>query len=248
MTTETRKTRRGRPPGSSRAPVSPRGAGRSSGEADRTTRDHLLDVAEMLFARKGIDATSMREINRAADQQNASAIHYYFGSKEALVTEILDTRMSAVNRARLLLLRDLEAEGGLRDLRRVTEAFIIPLAAHLNAGDGPDNYIRFLAQFYMSNQFDIWSIAKDRHDESLSRVVGILHQIMPHLPRTLVRDRVSISLRQAIYAMADWERDCATGRQIIRLGRDAFITNLMDMTEAALAAPMSVRTQSLLVP
>lgn len=248
MTTELRKARRGRPPGSSRAQASPEGAGRGAGAAERTTREHLLDVAEMLFARKGIDATSMREINRAADQQNASAIHYYFGSKEALVTEILDTRMSAVNRARLLLLQDLEAEGGLRDLRRVTEAFIIPLAAHLNAGDGPDNYIRFLAQFYMSNQFDIWSIAKDRHDESLSRVVGILHQIMPHLPRTLVRDRVSISLRQAIYAMADWERDCAIGRQIIRLGRDAFITNLMDMTEAALAAPMSVRTQSLLVP
>lgn len=200
----------------------------------------------MLFARKGIDATSMREINRAADQQNASAIHYYFGSKEALVTEILDTRMSAVNRARLMVLRDLEAEGGIGDLRRVTEAFIIPLAAHLKADDGADHYIRFLAQFYMSNQFDIWTIAKDRHDESLSRVVGFLHQIMPHLPRTLVRDRVSISLRQAIYAMADWERDCAAGRQMIRLGRDAFIANLVDMTEAALGAPVSGQTQGLL--
>lgn len=244
MTMDKTPVRRGRPPGSGRTrpAVRPEEGG---SEADRSTRDQLLEVAERLFARNGIDGTSMREINRAADQQNASAIHYYFGSKEALVTAILDRRMSAVNTARLALIDALDARGEGRDLRRITEVFILPLADQLNDGSGSNNYIRFLAQFYSSNQFDIWAIAKDRNDESLSRVVTLLHRILPHLPRRLVRDRVSISLRQAIYALADWERDVSAGRRNIDLDREGFIANLVDMTEGALAAPMSAQVRAL---
>lgn len=236
--------RRGRPPGSGRARSAARPEEGGS-EADRSTREQLLEVAERLFARNGIDGTSMREINRAADQQNASAIHYYFGSKEALVTAILDRRMSTVNTARLALIDALDARGEGRDLRRITEVFILPLAGQLNDGSGSNNYIRFLAQFYSSNQFDIWAIAKDRNDESLSRVVTLLHRTLPHLPRRLVRDRVSISLRQAIYALADWERDVSAGRRNIDLDREGFIANLVDMTEGALAAPMSAQVRAL---
>jgi len=227
--------RRGRPPGSGQA---------RAPERDKTTRDHLLEVAEMLFARNGIDGVSMREINRVAEQQNASAIHYYFGSKEALVTAILDHRMSAVNVQRLAVLAALEAEGAAGDLRRLTEAFILPLAAQLNDGTASNHYIRFLAQFYSSDQFDIWAIAKHRNDESLSRVVSLLHACLPALPRSLVRDRVSISLRQATYALADWERDSAAGRLNMALDREGFVANLIDMTEGALSAPVSAATRA----
>lgn len=235
--------RRGRPPGSGKT-RSPAPAVSTAGE--KSTRDHLLEVAERLFAAHGIDATSMREINRAADQQNASAIHYYFGSKEALITAILDLRMSAVNTARLAQLKALEAEGRAQDLRALTCAFILPLAGQFNDGSGSSHYIRFLAQFYASQQFDIWTIAKDRHDESLSRVVSLLHAILPHLPRPLVRDRISIALRQTVYALADWERDKAAGRLNIGLDRDTFLANLIDMTEGALSAPISDMTEAAL--
>lgn len=234
--------RRGRPPGSGRG----RALSPAPTAGEKSTREHLLEVAERLFASNGIDATSMREINRAADQQNASAIHYYFGSKEALITAILDLRMSAVNVARLAALKALQEQGRASDLRSLTCAFILPLAAQLNDGSGSNHYIRFLAQFYASQQFDIWTIAKDRHDESLSRVVTLLHAILPHLPRPLVRDRVSISLRQAIYALADWERDTAAGRANIALDRQAFVANLVDMIEGGLAADISPATRDAL--
>ena len=48
-------------------------------------RQLLLQTAEALFARKGIDAVSLNEINKAARQRNTSAMHYHFGSKEGLV-------------------------------------------------------------------------------------------------------------------------------------------------------------------
>jgi AcrR family transcriptional regulator len=48
-----------------------------------TTRDRLLKVAERLFAQKGYDSVSVREITSAA-HCNLAAVNYHFGNKKAL--------------------------------------------------------------------------------------------------------------------------------------------------------------------
>ncbi|MEV1201628.1 helix-turn-helix domain-containing protein, partial [Microbispora rosea] len=40
-----------------------------------TTVRRLVDAAERLFAERGIDAVSLREINAAAGQRNSTALH-----------------------------------------------------------------------------------------------------------------------------------------------------------------------------
>lgn len=52
------------------------------------TRERLLSAAETLFAEKGFEATSVRELAAHAGC-NLSLIHYYFGSKEGLLTELV---------------------------------------------------------------------------------------------------------------------------------------------------------------
>lgn len=54
--------------------------------ADRT-RARILAAAEQLFARRGFDAASMRELAAAAGVQ-AATLYHYFPSKEALLREI----------------------------------------------------------------------------------------------------------------------------------------------------------------
>ncbi|MCK6473221.1 MAG: TetR/AcrR family transcriptional regulator [Planctomycetes bacterium] len=54
--------------------------------ADRT-RARILAAAEQLFARRGFDAASMRELAAAAAVQ-AATLYHYFPSKEALLREI----------------------------------------------------------------------------------------------------------------------------------------------------------------
>ena len=49
-------------------------------------RARILDAAGPVFAEKGYDAATVREICRAADV-NVAAVHYYFGSKERLYVE-----------------------------------------------------------------------------------------------------------------------------------------------------------------
>lgn len=60
---------------------------------ENSTDKKILFTAEKLFAQKGFDATSTRDIAGTA-QVNVSMISYYFGSKEKLFEEIFKVRMA----------------------------------------------------------------------------------------------------------------------------------------------------------
>ncbi|WP_082738254.1 TetR/AcrR family transcriptional regulator [Chryseobacterium sp. CCH4-E10] len=55
--------------------------------------ENILFAAEKLFAEKGFEGTSTREIAKAANV-NISMISYYFGSKEKLYEKLVEYRMS----------------------------------------------------------------------------------------------------------------------------------------------------------
>lgn len=55
--------------------------------------EHILLHAEELFAEKGFDGSSTREISKKA-KVNVSMISYYFGSKEKLFVKIFEVRMN----------------------------------------------------------------------------------------------------------------------------------------------------------
>lgn len=55
--------------------------------------ENILFAAEKLFAEKGFQGTSTREISKAANV-NISMISYYFGSKEKLYEKLVEYRMS----------------------------------------------------------------------------------------------------------------------------------------------------------
>lgn len=59
---------------------------------ENSTDKKILFTAEKLFAQKGFDATSTRDIAKSANV-NVSMISYYFGSKEKLFEEIFKVRM-----------------------------------------------------------------------------------------------------------------------------------------------------------
>jgi AcrR family transcriptional regulator len=66
----------------------------------RTTKDKLMDAAEKLFARRGYDGTSLRDITGEAGVDLA-LVNYYFGSKKELLAEVLDRRGKVLNQERL---------------------------------------------------------------------------------------------------------------------------------------------------
>src|ERR1700694_2184531 len=106
------------------------GRGRRSGvrsnEAGQETRDRLLDAAERLFAKRGLDAVSVRDITESAGANTAS-IHYHFGLKRDLSASILERRAGHIGRRRQELLDRLEQRPYI-ELRDVVEALVLPTA------------------------------------------------------------------------------------------------------------------------
>lgn len=63
-------------------------------EKDKTDKkDHILDVAERVFAEQGYDGASTRMISGEAGV-NMAMLNYYFGSKEGVFLAIFDRRIS----------------------------------------------------------------------------------------------------------------------------------------------------------
>jgi AcrR family transcriptional regulator len=69
-------------------PKRPRAPGRRSGIEAARTRARVLRHAERLFARKGYNATSVRELARVSGVRMFT-IHHHFGSKQRLYEEVL---------------------------------------------------------------------------------------------------------------------------------------------------------------
>ena len=57
-------------------------------------REQLINAAEELFAEKGFDGTSVRDIAQKADV-NLAMISYYFGSKEKLLQALIEQRFAS---------------------------------------------------------------------------------------------------------------------------------------------------------
>src|SRR6516165_5386923 len=92
-----------------------RRTGARNNEAGEETRTRLLDAAEQLFAERGLDAVSVRDITELADA-NTAAIHYHFGSKQDLIAAVLARRAAAMGERREELLDRLDGQpaAGLR--------------------------------------------------------------------------------------------------------------------------------------
>jgi AcrR family transcriptional regulator len=81
--------------------------------ARRGARTLLLDAAEELFAARGIEGVSLREIAAAAGQRNNSAVSYHFRDKQGLVDALIADRMGRVEAARAQLVDRIDNLDGL---------------------------------------------------------------------------------------------------------------------------------------
>jgi AcrR family transcriptional regulator len=86
------------------------------------TKTRILDAAEKLFADKGFEATSLRDITTGADV-NLAAVNYHFQTKDALIEAVIARRIAPINSRRLELLR---AAGPNPTVEQILEAFISP--------------------------------------------------------------------------------------------------------------------------
>jgi len=94
------------------------------------TRDRILSAAQKLFAEKGFDATSVRDITTEA-ACNVASVNYHFGGKDNLYLETFRSMLKVLRDQRLMVLNELldrEPPPTLEEfLQSFAEGFIDPL-------------------------------------------------------------------------------------------------------------------------
>src|SRR5438067_6294934 len=79
-------------------------------------KDHILDVAERVFADYGFDGASTRTISGEAGV-NMAMLNYYFGSKEGLFLAIFERRISVFQN----LLQNIGSDDSLTSWKKVEQ-------------------------------------------------------------------------------------------------------------------------------
>ena len=170
-----------------------------------TTKDRILDAAESLFAAKGFAATSLRLITTDA-QVNLAAVHYHFGSKEALFQAVFARRVGPINIERLATLDQLEAETGTEgpSLECVLEAFLGPAVrlAHTPRGQ---TFMRLAGRTY-TEPGDHWVPVASQFDEVKARFLRALQRRVPDLPPTALFWRAHFMIGVMCHTLADTHR------------------------------------------
>jgi AcrR family transcriptional regulator len=140
---------------------------------------NIVATAERLFAERGLEAVSLRDITNAC-RANSAAIHYHFGSKDELVRAILEHRAAELAKRRDAYLVAIE-HSRRPTLRQVVRALVLP-TAELAAEDehGGRYYIGFLAA--MLERPETAAIIDDVFGDQMSRYLDALERVLPDLP------------------------------------------------------------------
>lgn len=198
--------------------------------------DALIRAAEQLFAERGSDGVSLREIVAASGATNASAVQYHFGDRRGLVKAILAKHEPTIHACRHELLDGYESTG-IDDVRTLARALVVPLARELDNPDGGIGYLQLVADLYNRPNPTFDPRALDNQADSIHRWRAL---VMPLLTPEAVRlHRRFDALR---FTVSELARRGHTGRKDHRL----FTSQLTDLVTALLVAPVSDETRRLL--
>ena len=101
--------------------------------SNKSVQNRLLGAAEQLFAEKGYEGTSVRDITATAGC-NVAAVNYHFGGKENLYTEVFRRRLRSLRDIRLAAIDKVMSEDSGKAmleelLRAFAVAFLEPVAS-----------------------------------------------------------------------------------------------------------------------
>lgn len=147
-----------------------------------TSREKLLASAERLFAERGFDGVSVRDIAKAAEV-NSGLVSYYFGSKKKLLSEVYTRYCILLNQERTRLLQKFRNQKDGPALEQILEAFILPSLEVTTDKQGRSEFTRLRAILSGENSALLERLIAENFDQSSRTFVVALSKCLPHLTR-----------------------------------------------------------------
>ncbi len=151
--------------------------------AEGDTQQRILLAARQVFARRGFDAGTVREITELA-QVNTAAVNYYFRSKDELIRTVFEQGLKPIIQARTGALDACltKYRPGLPPLEAVAEALVRPLV-ELSSGEYRD-VMMLLTHVRTGMILLTKQIVEEQFRPVHEHFVDILQRLLPDLSRS----------------------------------------------------------------
>lgn len=146
-------------------------------------------VALRLFAERGINAVTVRQIAEAAGQKNHAAVTYHFGSKEGLIRELIVDGAARIDAGRNAWLDACEAQGGPHDVAEVMRG-LVRTSLDNDPPAGGECYNRFLAGLQLVNRPLFEDAVRGRWNRGYQRCLDHCRRLLPDVPARTMNQRL----------------------------------------------------------
>ncbi|MTI45631.1 TetR family transcriptional regulator [Roseibium hamelinense] len=155
---------------------------RAPSKKSLATKARILDAAESLFAVRGFDGTSIRDI-AAESGSPVALVNHHGGPKEDLFHAVVARRAETLAELRLEALETRKAESGDLILREILSCFVRPF---LHLAFGPDKgWVAYGRLIALVSADERWKeIAAECFDPTVSVFLDELSEICPNASRT----------------------------------------------------------------
>ncbi|AKX43844.1 TetR family transcriptional regulator [Thiopseudomonas alkaliphila] len=171
--------------------------------AQATTMERILDAAELLFADKGFEETSLRTITSKA-KVNLAAVNYHFGSKKTLIQAVfsrfLDPFCQGLG-AQLDALTEQQLEQlTLEDLLALLVKQM--LAVEPRSGNDLSIFMRLLGLAFSQSQGHLRRYLQVNYHQLFKRYTLLLVKVAPNLPPLELFWRIHFMMGSAVFSMS----------------------------------------------
>ena len=164
-----------------------------------STKERILTAAEALFAQRGFEGASLRQLTAAAGV-NLAAVNYHFGSKDHLVEQVFKRRLDQLNARRLAALKQIsgQPETSLED---VLSAFIRP-ALELSYDGGGGLFMRVLARAFAEHDDSLRKFLSDNYGHVMRQFTAEFARLLPNLSKEELYWRIDLVTGALTHAMS----------------------------------------------
>lgn len=180
---------------------------RAPSERALATKTRVFDAAEQVFAARGFDGATIRDIAAVAGEP-VGTIHHHGGGKEALFHQTVARRAETLARVRIEALERLQNEGALT-LESLLAAFMRPFFDLSQSEPRWRDYARLVA--FVSAD-DRWrAISAECFDPTAEVFIIALRDLLPDVARTQIAEGFVFSVSAMLALLTSQGRMDALG-------------------------------------
>lgn len=167
-----------------------------------STKNKILDAAENLFADKGFNGTSLREITSLADV-NLAAVNYHFGSKKELIKAVMSRYMNELSPKLEASLSAICQQTQPPNLVEVFSAFIDPLLSlNVFKEKGTSNFLQLLGRGYTDSQGFLRWFLTTQYPGVIENFVSAVQRAYPELTAEDIFWRLHFTMGTVVFTMS----------------------------------------------